>query len=242
MQHNDYGISTTTMVCLRKMAILWTFVLLVFPGYAQSPDTLQCDSITSDTLEADVPVPEYKRVFPLALKTNLLYDALTIANLGIEFRVAPNWSLGLEWMYAWWSSDKHHRYWQGYGGYLTARYYFSPRPRIHGTTPNRPLYTGHHVGAYALGMTYDVEWGGKGYQASRFGYGCGLEYGYTLPIARQLCLDFLIGVGFQDGEYKVYEPMDGHYVWQSTHKRRWFGPTRAEVSLIWQPKRKGGGR
>ena len=28
-------------------------------------------------------------------------------------------------------------------------------------------------------------------------------------------------------------PLDGHYVWQTTKKRRWFGPTKAGISLVW---------
>ena len=104
------------------------------------------------------------------------------------------------------------------------------------------LFIGHHLGIYALGLTYDVEWGGRGYQAARFGFGGGVEYGYSAPIGRRLLLDFSLGVGFQDGEYKTYDPMDGHYVWQSTHKRHWFGPTKAEVSLKWLLGKKGGVR
>ena len=96
-----------------------------------------------------------------------------------------------------------------------------------------------------LGLTYDVEWGGRGYQADRFGFGCGVEYGYALPVSTHLNLDFSIGLGFQDGEYKEYLPADdgtGHYVWQSTHKRHWWGPTKAEIALVWVFGRKGGKR
>ena len=35
------------------------------------------------------------------------------------------------------------------------------------------------------------------------------------------------------GEYKEYLPQDGHYVWQSTKRRHWIGPTKAEISLVW---------
>lgn len=28
-------------------------------------------------------------------------------------------------------------------------------------------------------------------------------------------------------------PLDGHYVWQATKNRHWFGPTKAEISLVW---------
>ena len=129
-------------------------------------------------------------------------------------------------MYAWWKSDRHHRYWQGYGGYLGVRKYF-------GKTVDGHPFTGHHIGVYGTALTYDIEWGGRGYQAAHYGFGGGVEYGYSMALARRLNLDFFLGLGFQDGEYKVYDPIDSHYVWQSTHKRNWWGPTKAGVSLVW---------
>ena len=164
----------------------------------------------------------------MALKTNLLYDAVLIPNAGVEVNLGRQWTVGLDGFYTWFSSDSRHRYWQGYGGYLTLRRYFGS------SAGNQPFMSkGHHLGAYVLGLTYDVEWGGRGYQADRFGFGGGVEYGYSLPIGRRLCLDFSLGIGFQDGEYKTYDPVDDHYVWQSTRKRHWWGPTKAEVSLKW---------
>ena len=48
-----------------------------------------------------------------------------------------------------------------------------------------------------------------------------------------LNIDFSIGLGYMGGEYKEYLPQDGHYVWQSTKRRHWIGPTKAEISLVW---------
>lgn len=104
-----------------------------------------------------------------------------------------------------------------------------------------PSYTGHHLGIYGQAFTYDFETGHKGYIGGKPGgtlwdklnYAIGVEYGYSLPISRRLNLDFTLGVGYWGGEYHEYIPSDGHYVWQSTKQRHWFGPTKAEVSLIW---------
>lgn len=161
---------------------------------------------------------------PVALKTNLLYDVLLVPNIGIEVSLGKQWTVAGEGMLAWWSSDNKHRYWQTYGGYLTVRRYLNA---------NQSPFTGHHVGAYGLALTYDVEWGGKGYQASKFGFGGGLEYGYSMAVGRRLNLDFSLGIGYQGGEYKEYEPQGDRYMWQATRQRHWFGPTKAEVSLVW---------
>ena len=177
-----------------------------------------------------------------AVKSNLLFDAVLVPNIGVEVTLCKQFTVALDWYYTWFKSDSRHRYWQCYGGYLTFRRYL----RNWRNTQND--LTGHHLGAYVSMLTYDVEWGGKGYQASKPGFGFGLEYGYSMPLNRRLRLEFNLGVGFQDGEYDEYEPIDDHYVWQSTHKRHWWGPTKAEVSLKWMigrlPKsgKKGGAR
>ena len=175
----------------------------------------------------------------LAVRTNLLYDAVLVPNVGLEVWLGAGFTLGVDWFYTWIPLDQQHFYWQTYGGYLTARYYF-------GKQAAAQPYGGHHVGIYGSMLTYDVEFGGRGYQADKFGFGGGVEYGYSLPVAKNLCLDFNLGIGYQGGEYKTYLPTDdgtGHYVWEGTYKRHWFGPTKAEISLKWLigPAEKKGG-
>ena len=165
------------------------------------------------------------------IRTNTLYDAYLIPNIGAELELGKGWTVQLDWHYTWFSSDRRHRYWQCYGGYLTAKKYFEFPEWI----TDAPL-TGHHVGFYLSALTYDVEWGGKGYQADHFGFGGGVEYGYSCRLSRKMKLDITLGIGFQDGEYKTYEPSGDHYdhyVWTSTSKRHWWGPTKLEASLAW---------
>ena len=172
--------------------------------------------------------------FYMAVKTNMLYDALLVPNIGVEFYVGKNWSLAGNWMYAWWKSDRHHNYWRLYGGDLEVRRWFGRK------ASEKPL-AGHHIGLYGRIFTYDFETGGTGYMGGKPGgtlwdkmnYSVGLEYGYSLPVARRLNLDFVIGVGYWGGEYHKYAPIDGHYVWKETRRRHWFGLTEAEISLVW---------
>ena len=171
-----------------------------------------------------------------SVRTNALYDLAAVPNLGVEVRVGRRFTVKADWMYAWWYSDARHWYWQTYGGYFGFRQYFGRRSK-------ESPFTGHHIGAYGLAMTYDVEWGGRGYQAARWGFGGGVEYGYSFPISKRFNIDVSLGVGYQDGEYKTYDPIDGHYVWQGTYLRHWYGPTKAEVSLVWvlgRSKKEGG--
>lgn len=82
-------------------------------------------------------------------------------------------------------------------------------------------------------VTYDFELGGKGYLGDKWSYGGGVAYGYSLPVGHRFNVDFTLGIGYLGGSYKEYIPLDGHYVWQTTKKRRWFGPTKAGISLVW---------
>lgn len=173
-----------------------------------------------------------------ALKSNLLYDALLVPNLSLEVSIGSGWTLGAGGMLAWWSKDAKHRYWRIYGGDLEIRKYF-------GTLSKSKPLQGHHHGIYGDFLTYDFEFGAKGYQ-SKATYAAGIKYGYSHPIANRLNLDFALGIGYLHSNYKTYVPRDGCYVYQETKKRKWLGPTQAEISLVWllgkgnTNKKKGG--
>ena len=160
-----------------------------------------------------------------ALKSNLLYDALLVPNLSLEASIGSGWTLGAGGMLAWWSKDAKHRYWRIYGGGLEIRKYF-------GTLSKSKPLQGHHLGIYGDFLTYDFEFGAKGYQ-SKATYAAGIKYGYSHPIANRLNLDFALGIGYLHSNYKTYVPRDGCYVYQETKKRKWLGPTQAEISLVW---------
>lgn len=174
------------------------------------------------------------RPFYMAVKTNLLYDAVLVPNIGVEFYLGKNWSLSTDWMYSWWSSNRKHNYWRIYGGDIELR-------RWWGKAASRKPLSGHHLGVYAQTLTYDFELGGRGYMGGEPGgdifdrahWGAGIAYGYALPVAHRLNIDFSVAVGYLGGTYYEYLPEGGCYTWQATKKRHYFGPTKLEVSLVW---------
>lgn len=178
--------------------------------------------------------PSSHKNFYMGLKTNMLYDIVAIPNLGVEFYLGKNWSITGSGMYGWWSKDSRHRYWRIYGGEIGVRRWFG------WASEEKPL-TGHHLGLYAGVFTYDFEWGGRGVMGGipggtlldRCQYMAGVEYGYSLPIGRRFNIDFTIGLGYIGGKYLKYKPYEKTYLWQSTHRLNWFGPTKAEISLVW---------
>ena len=167
-----------------------------------------------------------KKNFYMSAKTNMLYDLAAIPNVGAEFYLGKNFSIAANWMYSWWNLDKKSWYWRTYGGDIAVRYWL-------GKAANEKPLTGHHVGIYGQGLTYDFEVGKKGYLAAQPNWSAGLEYGYSLPIAKVLNLDFTMGFGYHWGIFEEYLPIDGHFVWQATKKRQYIGPTKLEISLVW---------
>lgn len=185
-------------------------------------------------VEPDTPEEPEKQPYYWALKTNLLYDAALVPNLGAELYWGKNWSVGANLMYAWWQNGASSKFWRVYGGDIYLRKWF-------GQKAEENPFAGHHIGVYAQLLTYDFCLGDKGYMGGQPGgniwdklqYACGVEYGYSFPIARRLNLDFTLGLGYMGGTYHEYRIADGCKVWQATKNRNWFGPTKAEVSLVW---------
>lgn len=177
---------------------------------------------------AEQPAPTVMDENPLylAVRTNMLYDALLLPNIGVDVYLGKNWSVDAIWHYGWWKNDTKHDYWRTYGGDIALRYWF-------GTAAHRKPLTGHHVGLYGQMVTYDFEFGGRGYLGPKWSYGGGLEYGYAMPISRHFNIDFSLGLGYLRGKYYEYIPIDQCYVWQKTKQRNWFGPTKLEISLVW---------
>ncbi len=106
--------------------------------------------------------PQQQPPFYMAVKTNLLYDALLVPNAGVEFYLGKGFSASGSWMYAWWKKNRRHRYWRIYGGELAIRKYFC---RPEGGSP----LSGHHLGVYGQILTYDFETGGRGYMGGKPG-------------------------------------------------------------------------
>ena len=163
-----------------------------------------------------------------ALKTNLIYDVLVTPNLGFEISFDKNhkYSLAVNGIYAWWHNDNKKWYHRVSGGDVAVRRWFGKKSQV-------KSFTGLHAGIYGQMLTYDFLFDKRGYLAEDFSFAAGVEGGYSLSVCKRLNIDFNIGVGYMWGEYQEYIPVDNCYVWQATKLRRWLGPTKAEVQLVW---------
>ena len=157
----------------------------------------------------------------IGLRTNILYDVALVPNIGVEWGVRDQWTMVANGMYVWWKNDPRHRYWRIASADLELR-------RWLGSRFNNYLRKGLHAGAYVAAYRYDLEFGGEG-QMGDFNWGFGATLGYAVPLARKL------------SPYKKYVPIDDCYVWQSDRWRWYFGPTKAEITLVWHIELQGRG-
>lgn len=196
------------------------------------------------------PVFQLRR--PVALKTNLLFDAATLLNVEVEVPVAPRFSIAGEWIFPWWLWKKKQNCLEVLSGNLEARYWFKPNYAKQDPALGRhnPL-SGWFVGLYGGGGLYDLERKREGYQGEFF-IATGLSGGYVLPLNRNLSMEFSLGLGILRTKYRHYHAefcekhADWHLIRQNSGQYTWVGPTRAKVSLVWYPhlklKKKGGDR
>lgn len=179
-----------------------------------------------------------------AIKTNLLFDLAMAPNIEVEIPLGKDnrWSVNAEWMFPWWLFEGDKYCFQILSGGVEGRYWLGNRSK------HRAL-TGHFVGFYAGAGKYDLQWDRDGYQGE-FYIASGISYGYALPIARNLSLEFSIGIGLMRTSYEHYHTLDNYQtlLWQENGRYTWLGPTKAKISFVWllgrkaKVQQKGGAR
>lgn len=176
----------------------------------------------------------------VGIKTNLLYDATTTINLGMEFKIASQWTMDISGNYNPWtfSDDRKMKLWLVQP---EARWWICER------------FNGHFVGVHALGGQYNIggmlPWGFKNGKMMGFiknenimenryeGWtvGVGASYGYHWILGRRWGLEATIGLGYAYFNYDKYKCEHCGEKLKSGHQN-YFGPTKIGVSLIYMIK------
>ena len=164
----------------------------------------------------------------LALKTNLLYDVLSLTNFSVELPFCKDRMSVLYYhQFPWWTWG------QADNEYCTrflsigaeARWWFKTKDRLNG----------HFLGAYAESGKYDFEYQRSICYQGEF-YSAGLSYGYAMPIGRHLNLEFSVSAGYASIAYRGYTPSEDYEIlWRDPEKvgrLHYLGPTKAQVSLV----------
>ncbi len=167
-----------------------------------------------------------------AIKTNLLYDATTSINLGIEFPLSQKWTMdisgnynpfefddGEQWKH--WLVQPEFRYWfcDKFAGF-----YFGMH--LHGGVFNcRNCHTLNGIDGHKLfadcSSTRNEGWY----------YGGGVSLGYEWLIGKRWRFEFCVGAGYVGSDYDIYEPIDDGERIGDAHND-YFGLTKAAVTLV----------
>lgn len=227
---------------------------IIYRPVRQAPartDTVYVDRVVPDTVYLDrQPVPQAGepqagasghrgfdpggRKMLFALRTNAL--AVPLANVGLELPLGERWSLGADWYYPWiWRP--HHAEGLDYSGVcnellaldLELRLWFPDGRRRSG---QRLL--GHSVGLYAAAGHFDFERDWSGFQGEFASVGA--DYLYACPVfGGRMHLEFELGVGCLYAPARPYDTfIEGGKAFRRsgvTRYTRWFGPTRAQISI-----------
>lgn len=232
----------------------WLCVYQPIPEFVA--DTMPDIRVEMPTLPELEPLPvtelSRKKKTILALKTNLLYDALSLVNYSIEVPITERFSALWYHQFPWWTwGQADNQYcirFLSIGG--EGRWWFKPMPRPQmGKSVQRDRLMGHFVGVYAESGKWDFEWGRDICHQGEH-WSVGLSYGYSMPLGRRLNMEFSLSLGYASIAYRGYTPSENYEIlWRDPAKQgRWhyFGPTKVQVSLVYPilltTKKKGGKR
>ena len=174
----------------------------------------------------------------LALKTNLLYDAVSWLNFSVEVPFGDRFSALYYHQFPWWTwGQAKNEYCMRFLSIgAEGRWWFKPLPReATETRIKRDRLMGHFVGVYGESGKWDFERQRDiCYQGEH--WSAGLSYGYAMPIGKRLNLELSVSAGFASIAYRGYTPSkDYEILWRDPNKiGRWhyWGPTKAQVSLV----------
>lgn len=179
---------------------------------------------------------------PFAIKTNLLYDAASAINVGIEAPIGDHWSVAADWVAPWWSSYDKQIYIQMMLGSIEGRYWF-------GNREDKLQLTGWFAGLSLAGGLYDYMFDPiSGVQGELQAYSAVGGYAHAINKSGNLRMEYSLGLGYMRNQYVKYwwDGFDYTLVAPSpqTWITNWFGPTKVQVSLVYMLKlrSKVGGR
>ena len=162
----------------------------------------------------------------IAVKSNLLYDATTTVNLGLEFGLARKWTLDIPVNYNPWKPDNGRRL-RHWGVQPEVRYWFCE-------SFNRTFVGLHgHYADFNVGGLPDIF--SKNMQKNRYQghlYGGGISVGHSWILKKRWSIEASVGLGYARIEYEKYPCAECGSKLKDTG-RNYFGPTKAALSIIY---------
>ncbi len=210
---------------------------------ASPADSIRRRDAIPDSLARSV-APRY-----LALKTNLLYDMVGVANLGVELPIGRRWSVEGDVAFAYWRTSNHLYALQTLDYGLTTRYWLPAGYKRRHRNPawDKPL-RGVNIGVYGrYWQRFEAQW--KDGIQSDAAWSAGITTGYAFPIGRHFTLEAGIAAGYlSTSQYRTYDrpqyDSEGNYhlMWNETGVWGGLALTRVNFSFVWLIQTGKGGK
>lgn len=168
----------------------------------------------------------------VGIKTNLLYDATSTINLGVEVALTQRLTLDISGNYNGWtfSDDKKFQHWM-----------VQPELRFWPCSS----FNGHFVALHGFGGEFDFEKTKLpfcldpeylAYRSVGHYYGAGVGYGYHFILGKRWSLEAEIGAGWYHSDYDRYTRNKPEYGLSpklvQEHSEDYFGITKLALTLI----------
>ena len=175
-------------------------------------------------------LPAESKAQKIAVKSNLLYDATTTMNLGLEVALARKWTLDIPVNYNPWKfDDTRMKHW---GIQPELRYWFCE-------SFNRTFIGLHaHYVDFNVGGLPDWPLISENMQNMRYQgqlYGGGVSIGHSWILKKRWSIEASLGLGYARIIYEKYPCATCGTKLKDTSKN-YVGPTKASVSLIYVKK------
>lgn len=205
------------------------FVAPVIEDYKPDMGSIRIDTLPLPEL-LPLPSVEKRKSTILALKTNLLYDAVTALNAELEVPIGKRFSVMVEDVFPWWKAGPNGN------KYCLQMWTMSVEPRwwFYRKGMSDRLQ-GHFIAPYVMSGKYDLQWNTsicyRGY-----GWSAGLTYGYSMPLCKWLNMEFSMSIGYLNASYQHYQPSaDYEQLFKdpaNAGRMTYVGPTKVKVSLV----------
>ena len=168
----------------------------------------------------------------VAIKTNILYDALLTPTAGVEVNLAPKWTAEVNGSLNSWTINDHN--WRQWMVQPELRYWFCQ------------TFSGHFVGAHLIGGQYNfgnldnnIKFLGTDFSVlsdqryQGWMIGAGLAYGYSWILSRHWNLEAEIGFGWIYTRSDVYNCANCGKKIRENVPHNYVGPTKAAINLVY---------
>lgn len=200
----------------------------------ETPEVKEEPVVVEQVAPIEEPVevkPKAKETF-FALKTNLLYDAITMVNAEIEVPIGRRFSIMVEDVFPWWEFQKNKYALQNWEIGVETRFWF----KKWGYDDRKLL--GFFVGPYGMSGKGDIQWDKDlCYQATYVS--AGLSGGFVIPLGKKKHwgnMEFSLSAGWLRANYQHYQPAADYSVLirdpYNAGQVTYFGPTKLKVSLV----------